>query len=255
MDLDIVFILSKIANFIGSEWLSAFMLILCYATMLFLWRIWQVKGIYLYNILAVIIANIQVLKMTSFSGISEPVALGTILFATTFTASDILTEHVSGDEAKQCVKICFVAQLIMTIFMLLTVVFPTQGDIMGHESGTIINPVQYAMFILFAPSVRITIASLISYYISQMVDIYVFKFVSNLTKQKMVWLRFNVASFVSGLVDNIIFSTLAWVVLAPNPVSFKTLVITYIFGTYFARIAVSILSTPAMYLAGICYKK
>ena len=71
MDLDIVFYLSKITNFIGSEWLSAFMLILCYATMLFLWRIWQIKGLYLYNILAVIIANIQVLKMTSFSGMSN----------------------------------------------------------------------------------------------------------------------------------------------------------------------------------------
>jgi uncharacterized PurR-regulated membrane protein YhhQ (DUF165 family) len=57
-----------------------------------------------------------------------------------------------------------------------------------------------------------------------------------------------VSTLIAGLVDNIIFSVLAWVVLNPYPVSLNILVFTYILGTYGARVVVSITSTPVIYL-------
>ncbi|MDF3047908.1 MAG: hypothetical protein K0R73_1026 [Candidatus Midichloriaceae bacterium] len=215
-----------------------------------LWKLWQELGLYLYNILAIIIANIQVLKVSPFIISSEPIALGTVLFATTFTVSDILTEHFGPKSAQMALKLSFTAQILMTIFMMVTLIYPSiSGDIRGEASdGSIVNPVQYALFILFMPSVRLLAASLIAYFVSQMLDIYLFKLIKDLTHKKFLWLRFNVANMVSGLVDNIIFSVLAWVLFNPNPVTFHTLIFTYILGTYGARLLVSITSTPVIYL-------
>ena len=205
--------------------------------------------------MSIIIANIQVLKMAIFPGTIDPIALGTIIFATSFTASDMITEYYGVNEAKKCIKICFLSQIIMMVFMILTITFPTTSNVNGLDmNGTIANPVQYSMYVLFIPSFRIAFASLVSYYISQIVDIQVFRYVSKITNKKKIWLRFNVASLISGLCDNIIFSVLAWVVLSPKPVSMKILVFSYIFGTYLSRIIVAILSTPVMYIAKKIHK-
>lgn len=249
MDNIIIEYLSRISSLVSSELLSAILLLICYIIMLLLWRTWQEDGLYLYNILAIIIGNIQVLKLTPSILSPEPVALGTLIFATSFTASDILTEHKGIEAAKKSIKLSFAAQLIMTLFMVFTLIFPNDGDVMGKTNGEVVNPVQYAMFVLFTPSVRILTASLISYYISQTTDIYIFKYFKDRTKRKLLWLRLNISTMLSGLLDNILFSTLAWIVLSPNPVSFSSLIFTYILGTYGARILISLTSTPIIYLS------
>ena len=51
------------------------------------------------------------------------------------------------------------------------------------------------------------------------------------------------------MIDNTIFSVLAWVVFAPEPLDFYTLVFTFILGTYLLRIVVAFVDTPFVYLA------
>lgn len=204
----------------------------------------------MFNVLGVVIANIQVLKVAPFAFIPEPVALGTLLFSTTFLASDILTEHHGKDAAKLGIKLSFFAQIFTTLVMLITLMYPSSGGITGHDSDRLLrDDVQTAMYTLFSPSFRILVASLVAFYISQVFDISIFNYIKKLTKNKMMWLRLNVASLLSGLLDNIIFSTLAWVVLSPQPVGFETLMYTYILGTYAARVLVSLTSTPVIYLS------
>ena len=56
---------------------------------------------YIYTVIAVIGANIQVLKIVDFPFFSNPIALGTILFASTFLTTDILTEYYGSKFAKK----------------------------------------------------------------------------------------------------------------------------------------------------------
>ena len=110
-----------------------------------------------------------------------------------------------------------------------------------------------AMVALFMPSPRILLAGLLAYVLSQFFDIYVFEWVGRMTQRRWLWLRTNVATLLSGLVDNVIFSVLAWVILNPEPINFSSLVFTYILGTYLARGLVALLSTPVMYLSYRCF--
>src|ERR1700679_1491336 len=92
---------------LGGEWLSVVLLLVLYSTILGLWRFFGIQGLYLYNILAVVIANIQVLKVSPFFLSPHPVALGTMLFSTTFLVSDILTEHHGTRIAKKGIILSF----------------------------------------------------------------------------------------------------------------------------------------------------
>ena len=60
-------------------------------------------GIYVYVAIAIILANIQVLKVIEFPFFPEPMALGTILFISIFLCTDILNEYFDKESATKCI--------------------------------------------------------------------------------------------------------------------------------------------------------
>jgi uncharacterized integral membrane protein (TIGR00697 family) len=204
-------------------------------------RVGGAAGLFCFINLAYITANIQVLHVSDFSFLSEPVALGTVLFAMTYLATDMLTEHYGAAKARKAIVLSFIAQIAFTLIMLMTLAHPPMEN--HHGDGTIYA----AMEVLFLPAPRIMAASVIAYCASQFLDIWLFKRLSDVTEKKHVWFRTAVSTLLSALADNIIFSTLAWIILSPTPVSVSTLIFTYILGTYVARAFVSIAGVPIMY--------
>ena len=81
-----------IYNSISIEYTWITFLIFSFISVLIFLKIFGEVGLYIYTVVAVIVANIQVLKLVKFSFFIDPVALGTILFASTFLCTDILTE-------------------------------------------------------------------------------------------------------------------------------------------------------------------
>lgn len=236
--------LSLLQQFSG-EFVSWLTFLCCVTFILGSLRLFGVMGLYAYNILATIVANIQVLKVAEFGFSPEPVALGTVIFATVFLVSDIITEHYGKQAAQRGVWLSFTMQIFMTFFMLLTIGHaPLPGD-SAHA----------AMETLFLPAPRLLIASLTAFAISQLFEISLFYKLQMATAGKMLWLRMNVSCILAALIDNIIFSSIAWVILSPTPVSLKSLVFTYILGTYLARVIVSLMSTPIIYLSYKCSPK
>ncbi len=239
MDSNFIIPLIHWLHTLSAETLSLLIFFICVISLLSLFRLFGASGLYLYNGIIVVTANIQVLKVVMFSFSPEPIALGTVAFATAYLASDILTEHYGSAVARKGVWLSFSAQVLMTILMVLTLGYavPTGDEAHG------------AMMTLFVPSPRLLAASLLAYALSSFADIFLFQWVSRITKGRWLWLRSNVAMMVSALLDNIIFSVFAWIILNPEPVTLVKLIFTYILGTYFARVLVSFLSTPVMYLS------
>ena len=78
------FELTEILNSFSPESMWLIMLVFCFSSILIFLRLFGYVGIFIYTALAVIAGNIQVLKQVDFFYSPEPVALGTILFASTF---------------------------------------------------------------------------------------------------------------------------------------------------------------------------
>ena len=230
------------------------MLILCFLSILVFLRLFGYVGLYVYSAIAIIAANIQVLKQANFnffSSINEkiipfyepsPIALGTILFASTFLCTDILSEYYGKEKARKNVLIGFCSFFLMTILMLLTIgIQPAEDEW--------VSMVQESLAILFTPMTSIFLASMIAYLISQYFDIWFFSYLKTVSSNKLLWLRNNVSTAVSSLIDNTIFSIFAWIILNPNPFPLSDVIMTFILGVYLLRVFIAILDTPFIYLA------
>ena len=230
------------------------MLMLCFISILVFLRLFGYVGLYVYSAIAIIVANIQVLKQANFnyfSSINEkiipfyepgPIALGTILFASTFLCTDILSEYYGKEKAKKNVLIGFCSFFLMTILMLVTIgIQPAQDEW--------VSMVQESLTILFTPMTSIFVASMIAYLISQYFDIWFFSYLKTVSSNKLLWLRNNVSTAVSSLIDNTIFSIFAWIILNPNPFPLSDVIMTFILGVYLLRVFIALLDTPFIYLA------
>jgi uncharacterized integral membrane protein (TIGR00697 family) len=222
---------------LNGETLSLVSFITGVMVMLFMFKGFGIVGLYVFSAVATVTANIQVLKLMNMSFVPEHVALGTATFSIIFLCNDIITEHYGKEAAKTNIWLSFITQVMVTIIMLTAIGFKPVVDNDGHN----------AMCELFLPAPRILIASLAAFVFSQLININIFEWLSRICHEKMLWLRSNVALMLSELMDNIIFSSLAWVILAPKPVSMSVLIYTYILGTYILRVLFALFSTPVIY--------
>lgn len=226
-----------------------FFLVFCLFTILILLKLFGEAGMYIYTVIAIIGANIQVLKLVEFPLFNNPIALGTILFSTTFLTTDILAEYYGTKFAKKNILIGFSSFLIMTVFMLFTLGFPPlDPDSIGDEYSWALST-QNNLLGVFLPFPTFFAASMIAYLFSQYFDVWFFKKISKITKKKFLWFRNNLSTITSSLIDNTIFSIFAWIIFNPDPLSFNTVLFTFILGTYVLRIIIAILDTPFIYLA------
>ena len=229
--------------------LSCMMFILAYGSVLLFGALGGKYGLYTIIVLLLISANIQVLKVTQFSFFSAPVALGTELFAATYLATDILAELYGKKAAKTGVYLGFMAMVFWSLTSMLTLGFSPISD-----PNNAIGIQQHLEAILY-PFPTFLVASLAAYLISQLLDIYLFQAIKNKTNNKYLWIRNNVSTCVSSLVDNSIFSILAWIVLSSNPLPLSEVLKTYILGTYIFRVVAALLDTPILYLAKNIFPK
>ena len=190
------FELTTILNSLSTELMWFIMLLFCFFSILIFLRIFGYIGIFIYSALAVIAGNIQVLKTVDFFYSPEPVALGTILFASTFLCTDILSEYYGKEKARMNILIGFSAFLFMTLLMVITIGFqPSDADW-----------VQESLSNVFTPMTRFFIASMIAYLISQYFDVWFFNYLKQNLSGKSLWLRNNLSTITSSLVDNTVFS-------------------------------------------------
>ena len=94
-------------NSLSTELMWVIMLLFCFVSILIFLRLFGYIGVFIYSAMAVIGGNIQVLKTVDFFYSPEPVALGTILFASTFLCTDILSEYFGKEKARMNILIGF----------------------------------------------------------------------------------------------------------------------------------------------------
>jgi queuosine precursor transporter len=160
---------------------------------------------------------------------------GTLLFATLFLITDLISEKFGKKYAHQAVWAGFYSLVILLISMWI---------VLSWDAAPFAQEASDAFSALFRLSPRIIIGSLIAYLISQHHDVWAFHFWKNKTNGKHLWLRNNASTAVSQLIDSTVFALIAFWGVVPN-------ILTVIFSLYIVKLAIAILDTPFMY--GISY--
>ncbi|MDY0024055.1 MAG: queuosine precursor transporter [Candidatus Izemoplasmatales bacterium] len=199
---------------------------------LFVYKFFGKLGIFIWIVLATILANIQVTKMVVLFGLDAN--LGNIMYGTIFLATDVLNELFGKKEAKKAVFIGFIVMVITVIVMTIAITFNPHPE----------DFAQGALQTIFGYMPRILLASLIAFIVSQLTDVYVFdKIKSKLPSNKFLWVRNNLSTILSQAIDTAIFVPIAFL----GKVSAEVL-IGLLISTYIIKIIVAILDTPFIYL-------
>lgn len=203
------------------------------------YRLFGRIGLFVWTAVAVILANIQVMKTIEVFGLVT--ALGNVVYSSLFLVTDILNENHSKDDAQKAVWIGFFVLISMTVLMQITLQF------IPHASDTV-HPHIVGIF-QYMP--RIALASLVAYLLSQSHDVWFYSRLKKRLGQRYLWVRNNVSTVTSQLIDNILFTLIAFVGVE----GFTWMVISQIFLTSLVlKVIVAFFDTPFVYLAKKMYK-
>lgn len=190
------------------------------------------EGVIAWVAIATILANIITAKNAMIFGLST--AIGTVMFASTFLATDILSECYSKEDAKKAVYIGLASNIVLISATQIALKYiPSPFDYANE-----------AMTTLFALNLRISIASAAMYFIANMMDVYLFNKIKEQTNGKALWLRNNVSTILCNCLENFGFIGLAFYSIY----DIKT-IITIAMSTSIIELIVAILDTPFLYMA------
>ena len=243
-------------NALPTEAMLVLELVVVFSLIPLVLRPFGAAGIFIFIAVGIIAANVQVLKASTFSFYAVPIPLGTVAFSATYIATDVLTEYYGRATARKAVWLGFAAMLMMTIMMILAMGYkPMSAEDAAASGMEWALPNHDHIAALYMPQATLLIAGLTSYLISQFNDIFVFQKIRALTGRNNLWARACGSTAVSALVDNTVFSTLAWLVFPwllgqhEQMVDLNTLIFTFILGTYWIRLAMAFLEAPFIYAA------
>jgi len=246
-------------NTLPTESMLAIELVVVFGLIPIMLRLFGAPGMFVFIAVGILAANIQVLKAASFAFYAAPIPLGTVVFSATYVATDVLTEYYGRATARKAVWLGFAAMLLMTTMMLLALGYrPMSAEDAAASGMEWALPNHEHILAIYVPQAIFLVAGLSSYLISQFNDIFVFQKIRSWTGRGQLWARACGSTAISALVDNTVFSTLAWMVFPwllgqqEQMVDLHTLIFTYILGTYGIRLAMAILEAPFMYAARWC---
>lgn len=206
-------------------------IIVTFSLVVLIEKLFKKEGLYVWLSIATILANITVCKMIDV--FSFTTSLGNVLFASTFLATDIMSEKYGKEEAKKGVYISIFSAITFIIITQLTLLFiPSSDDVVND-----------AMKILFSISIRTMAASMLMFFISNMADIHLYNKLKEKYPNKL-WLRNNVSTILCNCVENYFFNTLAFIGIFPMSV-----IISIATTTTVIEIVIALCDTPFLYLS------
>ena len=200
-------------------------------------KLFKKEGLFVWMGISTIIANILVCKSIDLFGFTTN--LGNVMFASNFLATDIMNEKYGVKESKKAIILGVVSQASFVLLTQLALIYiPSSVDV-SNES----------MKALFSVNLRVSISSIAMYFISNMLDIYIFEKIKKKFPDKL-WLRNNVSTIISNCLENYLFTLFAFIGI------FDILTIIEIASVASVlEIVIAIADTPFIYLATKKFKK
>jgi len=218
-------------------WLTT--LVLDLGGTLVLYRLFGKAGLQVAIATAIILANLQGPKLTVIFGMET--SLGVIFYSSIFFATDVLSENYGKEEANKAVRMGFAVSVIVLLMMSFSMLYlPSQMPATAEFSANVHNA--FATILNFTP--RMIIGSLIAYAISQSFDVWAFHKIKSMTGDRWLWLRNNLSTMSSQVIDTAIFTLIVW---API-VGIKS-ALGLGFAKYILKLVIAMIDTAFIYWA------
>ena len=210
--------------------------LLIYGGVMLFYRLFGKNGLLAFNVMATLLANIEVLLVVRAFGIE--MTLGNVLFASTFLITDILSENHGKQDANRAVIISTLCSVFFIAISQMWLLYtPSESDWASSSFRTI-----------FSSTPRVVCASLIVYLISQLIDVWLYhKWWDWCRKRfgdekKGLWIRNNGSTMISQMINTLLYTFLAFY----GTYDIRTLLSIFI-SSYLIFFVTSLLDTPFVY--------
>lgn len=163
-------------------------------------------------------------------------SIGIIPWPVVFLSTDIINEYFGkkGVRKLSIITACLIAYAFVLLYF----------GILTHAAD--FSPVQDKEFTnVFGQSMWIIVGSITAFLVSQMVDVFVFWFFREKTKEKMLWLRSTGSTVISQLIDSFIVLGIGFYL--PGKISFGDF-LNVGFTNYSGKLILAVALTPFIYL-------
>lgn len=180
-------------------------------------------------IVLLMIANLISNKTVAAFGLVFPA--GVIAFSLTFTISNAINELLGRKVTFFIIKLAACLMIVQYLFVALAV----------HSPGSPFWVNQAAYSAILLNKLRIFLASVIAFFISQSINAWLFDFLKQKHKSRNLWFRKNVSTILSQIIDSTVFILIAF--------SYSTLpLLDILVGQLVCKTAISLLDTPFAYI-------
>ena len=192
---------------------------------------------------SLLISNVVTGKLVAtglyFSNVEMILPGAMFCYALTFLMTDVIGEIWGKQQANDCVKLGFVAQLIALCLTQLTRILPCYEDSMQTAYNMVLG--QGWIYVT---------ASLIAYYCAQTWDVFIFHKVRDRFNgnPKHRWIWNNLSTITSQFIDTLIFITIAFGIGYSWILSQPKMLLLMIIGQYLFKATLAIVDTPFFYL-------
>lgn len=206
--------------------------VIIFGLLVFVNKVFKKEGVIAWVGIATVLANVITAKNAEVFGMNT--AIGTVMFASTFLATDILVECYGKEYAKKAVCIGLFSSALLIIATQIALWYtPSMFDIADAP-----------MRELFGLNMRISISSMVMYFVANMADIIIFEKIKEKTAGKKMWLRNNVATILCNCLENFGFIFFAFVGIYDG-----VTIINIAISTSVIEMIAAVIDTPFLYLS------
>lgn len=174
------------------------------------------------------ISAVLAAKIITVWGLTVPA--GVLAYCITFVCTDVISELWGRQVANRVVWSGFLTLVFVLVLIQLALFWPA-AQFWPYEK-------EFATVLGVTP--RIILASLTAYLCSQLFDVQAFHFWKRLTKSRHLWLRNNLSTAMSQLLDSAVFISIAFYGQLP--------LLSLIWGQWAVKLGIAALDTLVVYL-------
>jgi len=180
-------------------------------------------------------AAVLAAKVVSIGAISVPA--GVFAYCITFVCADVISEIWGRRHANMVVFVGFIG-LGLTFLLIQLALWLPAASFWNQEDA-------FRGTLGMAP--RIIAASLVAYLLSQFHDVWLYNLLKDRMCGRHLWLRNNLATILSQLIDSVVFITIAFYGVMP--------VWPLIVGQWAVKVVLALCDTPLVYAAVWCIRR
>lgn len=201
---------------------------------------------YIFCIIVSDLMGIKTFPLINLGKFTLNASVAIFLIPIVFSINDSIIEVYGANRAKSVYR----SGLLITFFLFLYIPFAIK-----FAPSTRFVQTESAYELIFGQSIRIAIASLSAFAISDLLDIIIFTVLTKRIGKKALWFRNNVSNFVSEFFDTIIFMTIAFYAFDKSFSNNFSFLLSIILPYWLIKCFMSVIETPFVYIGVRWLKK